>query len=275
LRSSANNTGQTVKNTDDARASALVVQTQADRTQSDISFRNAEIGMGKLFYADDENRRAALEEQFNIGTRLSGLDYNNLSEEDRRSLIIDASRQVMSGNAFGEGAQFRSLSDMVSFIEEKLNSLENSADISLERLAVERSIWEDGFVRALAFYQHTQRNQNGEMLIVADKGAAEANVNAAANFALGVMQNVRSFSNNPDIQNLIIRGMENLVDHEIRASSQANFKFMLTQRENEDNARMLRDSFRRSMEEMFESARAQMLSNAVNFPLMLNIDVRA
>lgn len=211
--------------------------------------------------------------QFRIENRLNSLDYNNLTESDFRILVLSASRQISIANMFN-GGDWRNIDDMIAFIEEKFAAIENNPNISPERRDIERSIWEDAFIRSLSFYHHNQRTQQSGLFTVADRSTAEANIQTAMSFAFGVIQNVSSLSQNPDIQDLIIRGMEGLIEHEIHMSSQALFKHLLTQRESEDSARSTRNTFTVQMREVVETTRIQMENMVVRFPLFRNIDTR-
>lgn len=261
-----------ITNIDSITKQVRAIQAEADRTLNPVIDNT--IDMGQLEYSTIEGWREHWEQEYGFNAQLNALDYNNLSAGDRNRLVSAATWRVLTADTLDNR---RSLNEMVSFIEEQLNAINNNPEISDERRAVERSLWEDGFVSALSMYRNLQRADSGDTsMIVADRASADSNAQSAMHFALGVMQNVESLSSNTDIQNLIIRGMEGLVERETHASVQANFKFMLTNRENEGSARTARDAMRGSLQEMFETLRSQMENNERNFPLLLqNIDTRA
>jgi len=104
----------------------------------------------------------------------------------------------------------------------------------------------------------------------------QASISASTmHFALGVMQNVATFSDNEDIQNFITRSMEELVERSINTRL-----FMLprndgtqTGQEALQSIQAERNAFRSNLTEMFETLRAQMLSGERQFPLVQSFDV--
>jgi hypothetical protein len=214
----------------------------------------------------EESMRAAWNEEFGFNAMMNALDYSNVDANELTNLINITARSMV-----GSG---RNLSEMVSFLEEQLRNLENNTEISDERRALERSILEEGFVRAVSISNQQMQSMRGAEQ-GANTAAAERNAESTMHFALGVMQNVATFSDNEDIQNLITRSMEELVERSINTRL-----FMLprndgTQTEQEalQSIQAERNAFRSNMTEMFETLRAQMLSGERNFPLVQSVNV--
>ena len=256
--------GVTVTNTNEVMEQVRAMQAEADRSQPTVS---NEIDPDFLLEpVTEESRRAAWNEEFGFNAMMNSLDYSNVSANEVNNLINITARSMV-----GAG---RNLSEMVSFLEEQLRNLENNTDISDERRALERSILEEGFVRAMSI-----SNQQMQSMQSAEQGtntaAAERNAESTMHFALGVMQNVASFSDNEDIQNLITRSMEELVERSVNTrlftlprndgtqSSQDAFQNILAER----------DAFRINMTEMFATLRTQMESGERQFPLAQSFDV--
>ena len=124
--------------------------------------------------------------------------------------------------------------------------------------------------------QNMSRESLMEIAPAVQQLSKQASISASTmHFALGVMQNVATFSDNEDIQNFITRSMEELVERSINTRL-----FMLprndgtqTGQEALQSIQAERNAFRSNLTEMFETLRAQMLSGERQFPLVQSFDV--
>lgn len=207
----------------------------------------------------DDKLRADHARRTDVNTRLderrAGRDYSAFTDEDIHQLSW-AAWEYLHTPVFGEAQ--RGLAEMASALEQKLNEIANDTSISDERRAVLTRIWQEGFVKAV---RSTERQQIDESVFRRGGGRsfadAVADVNSRIEYANQIANSINSLTDNPAIQNLILRGLDEIVASAILSNSTAFYLYSHTGGQENPNASNETAAFRREVTELFLSARAQ------------------
>ncbi|MCL2190019.1 MAG: hypothetical protein FWC16_00110 [Defluviitaleaceae bacterium] len=124
-----------------------------------------------------------------------------------------SARNILFENDGNDNTRLRSISEMTRLVEDTLNQIDNNANFSESQRTSEREQLENLFANALSMHNNTQQMVSGSQnqIFALNRSNAQSHVENVTNTALGVMQNVESLSSNPQMQELINRGMEEMV----------------------------------------------------------------
>jgi hypothetical protein len=184
---------------------------------------------------------------------LNGRNYSSLSDSDISKLAWNA-WEYLHTPVVGEAQ--RGLGEMASFLEQKLNEIDNDESLSPERRDMLRRIWQEGFVKAVRGTEFVQLDESAFRRGRPSQDA-EADIRASMESANHIASTISSITNNPEIQNLILQGLEELVTLTILRSASSYYSFMRSQGESQANASNSVAAFRNNAAEMFSSLRAQ------------------
>jgi len=156
------------------------------------------------------------------------------------------------------GGEQRGLAEMASALEEKLNEIDNDTNLSSGQRSILRQVWQEGFVRAV---QGTQRVALDENIFRRGGGKsrheAEAEVMASLAHANQIASSLESITSNTEIQELVLRGLEELITRTIARSASAFYLSLHPNGERNGNASNIVSAFRRDVTTVFASMRTQ------------------
>lgn len=184
---------------------------------------------------------------------LGGRSYSSLSNSDISRLAWGA-WEYLHTPVVGEAQ--RGLGEMASFLEQKLNELDNDTSLSPERRDLLRRVWQEGFVKAVRGTEFVQLDESS-FRRGRPRQDAEADIRSSMERANLIAIGISSITDNPEIQNLILQGLEELVTLTILRSASSYYAFRRSQGEDQATASNAVAAFRSNAAEMFSSVRNQ------------------